>query len=74
LHKLAGLHSVHERSGIVGGGRNLEFFERNRAIIDYLDTSEEEESSRRSGKDAVSDEAIAVDEEDFARVDLALPP
>ena len=41
---------------------------------DKLDTSEEEESSRRSGKDAVSDEAIAVDEEDFARVDLALLP
>jgi hypothetical protein len=41
---------------------------------DKLGTSEEEESSRRSGKDAVSDVVIAVDEEDFARVDFALPP
>ena len=40
---------------------------------DKLDTSEEEESSRRSGKEAVSDEAIVIEGEDLARLDFAFP-
>ena len=41
---------------------------------DKVDTPEDEESSTRSGKEAVSDEAIVAEVKDFARVDFAFPP